>query len=107
MRPDRDIEALRERLKVLEANGHPVDAARFDLGHVAADRHLGGLAAHALHEVHAATTPDATAVLGFAMGLVQRASKDRPLVWGIQAMAGVTQGPGCRCAGSRNSRKRW
>ena len=100
MRPDRDIDALRERLKMLEADGHPVDSARFDLGHEAADRHLGGLAVHALHEVHAATTLDATATLGFALGLARRAAPDKALVWGVQAMAGLEtghiHGPGLR-----------
>ena len=100
MRPNRDIEALRERLKAMEADGHPVDSARFELGHEAADRHLGGLAAHALHEIHAATTPDATAALGFALGLARRAAPDRVMVWGVQAMAGLetghVHGPGLR-----------
>lgn len=99
MRPDRDIEALRGRLKALEADGHPVNAARFDLGHEAADRHLGGLAAHALHEIHA-TTPDATAALGFALGIARRAAPDKVLVCGVQAMAGLETGhlygPGLR-----------
>ncbi len=94
------IEALREHLKALEADGHPVDDARFDLGLEAADRHLGGLATHALHEVYAATTPDATAALGFALGLVRRAGGDKPVVWGVQAMAGLETGqiygPGLR-----------
>ena len=83
------IEGLREHLKALEADGHPVDDARFDLGLEAADRHLGGLATHGLHEVYAATTPDATAALGFALGLMRRAGSDRPVVWGVQAMAGL------------------
>jgi protein ImuA len=100
LRPNRDIEALRERLKAMEADGHPVDSARFELGHEAADRHLGGLAAHALHEIHAATTPDATAALGFALGLARRAAPDRAMVWGVQAMAGLetghVHGPGLR-----------
>jgi protein ImuA len=100
VRSDRKIQALREHLKTLEADGHPVDDVRFDLGHAAADRHLGGLAAHGLHEVHAATTPDATAALGFALGLVRRAAGDRPVVWGVQAMAGLetghVHGPGLR-----------
>ncbi|WAC58648.1 ImuA family protein [Brevundimonas sp. SL130] len=94
------IEALREHLKALEADGHPVDDARFDLGLEAADRHLGGLATHGLHEVYAATTPDATAALGFALGLVRRAAGERPVVWGVQAMAGLETGriygPGLR-----------
>jgi protein ImuA len=100
VRSDRKIEALREHLKALEGDGHPVDEARFDLGLEAADRHLGGLATHGLHEVYAATTPDATAALGFALGLVRRASGDRPMVWGVQAMAGLEtgqiHGPGLR-----------
>ena len=100
MRPDRDIDALRERLKAMETDGCPTDDARFDLGHAEADRHLGGLAIHALHEVYAATTPDATAALGFALGLVQRAAEDRPVVWGVQSMAGLEtgqiHGPGLR-----------
>ena len=100
MRSDRGIEALRQRLKAMETDGHATDADQFDLGHAEADRHIGGLSSHGLHEIYAATTPDATAALGFAMGLVQRASKDRPLVWGIQAMAGLETGqiygPGLR-----------
>ncbi|VXB30213.1 conserved hypothetical protein [Brevundimonas sp. G8] len=100
VRLDRDIEALRERLKAMETDGCSTDGARFDLGHAQADRHLGGLATHALHEIYAATTPDATAALGFALGLVQRAAGDRPVVWGVQAMAGLEagqiHGPGLR-----------
>ena len=100
LRPDRRIEALRERLKAMEADGHPGDDARFDLGHEAADARMGGLARHALHEVYAATTPDAAAALGFALGLVRRAASDRPLAWGVQAMAGLEtgqiHGPGLR-----------
>lgn len=100
MRPDRDIEALRERLKAMETDGQPTDDARFDLGLEEVDRHLGGLATHGLHEIYAATTPDATAALGFALGLVQRAVGDRPVVWGVQAMAeletGRIHGPGLR-----------
>ncbi|MFN7128179.1 MAG: ImuA family protein [Brevundimonas sp.] len=94
------IEALREHLKALEADGHPVDDARFNLGLEAADRYLGGLVTHGLHEVYAATTPDATAALGFALGLVRRAAGDRPVVWGVQSMAGLETGqiygPGLR-----------
>lgn len=100
MRTDPDIDALRARLKAMETDGCSTDNARFDLGHAAADQHLGGLATHALHEIYAATTPDATAALGFALGLVQRAAGDRPVVWGIQAMAGLEtgqiHGPGLR-----------
>jgi protein ImuA len=101
VRSDREIQALREHLKALEADGHPVDDTRFDLGHAVADRHLGGLATHGLHEIYAATTPDATAALGFALGLVRRAAgDDRPVVWGVQAMAGLEtgqiHGPGLR-----------
>ncbi|NBB63894.1 hypothetical protein GVN18_32020 [Pseudomonas sp. ODNR1LW] len=100
MRPDRKIQALRDHLKALEAEGHPVDQTRFDLGLEAADRHLGGLATHGLHEVYAAATPDATAALGFALGLVRRAADDRPVVWGVQTMAGLEtgqiHGPGLR-----------
>ena len=92
MRSDRKIEALRQHLKTLEAAGHPVDDARFDLGLEAADRHLGGLATHGLHEVYAATTPDATAALGFALGLIRRTAGDRPVVWGVQAMAELETG---------------
>ncbi len=108
VRPDRDIEALRERLRAMEAGGHPVDNARFDLGHEVADRHLGGLATHALHEVYAAQTPDATAALGFALGLVRRAASDKAVVWGMQAMAGLeaghVHGPGLRELGLDPSR---
>lgn len=100
MRSDRDLEALRQHLKTLEADGHPVDDARFDLGCEAADRHIGGLATHALHEIYSATTFDTTAALGFALGLVQRAAGDRPVVWGVQSMAGLEtgqiHGPGLR-----------
>lgn len=100
VRPDRDIEALRVRLRAMETDSHPVDDARFDLGFEEADRRLGGLATHALHEVYAATTLDATAALGFALGLVRRAAADRALVWGVQAMAGLEtghiHGPGLR-----------
>lgn len=100
MRSDRKIQALREHLKALEADGHPVDDARFDLGLEVADRHLGGLAVHGLHEIYAATTPDATAALGFALGLVRRAAGDRPVVWCVQTMAGLEtgqiHGPGLR-----------
>lgn len=92
MRPDRDIEGLRARLKAMETDGCSTDHARFDLGHVEADRHLRGLATHALHEIYASTTPDATATLGFALGLVQRAARNRPVVWGMQAMAGLETG---------------
>ena len=100
MRPDRDIDALRERLKAMETDGRPADSARFDLGFKAADAAVGGLSAHALHEVYAATTPDASAALGFALGLARRAASDRTLVWGVQAMAGLetghVHGPGLR-----------
>lgn len=100
MRPDHDIEVLRERLKAMETDASPTDDARFNLGHEEADRHLGGLAIHALHEIYAPTTPDTTAALGFAVGLVQRAAGERPVVWGVQAMAGLEtgqiHGPGLR-----------
>lgn len=100
MRSGRDIQALRERLRAMETEGHPVDDARFDLGCGAADRHLGGLAAHGLHEIYAATTSDAAATLGFALGLLRRASGDRPVVWGVQTMVGREGGqiyaPGLR-----------
>jgi len=100
VRPDSDIETLRARLKAMETDGRPVDGARFDLGHASADQCLGGLATHALHEIYAATTPDATAAMGFTLGLIRRAADDRPLVWGIQSMAGLEtgqiHGPGLR-----------
>lgn len=109
MRPDRDIEALRDRLRAMEADGCPADDARFSLGLAAADAHLkGGLATHALHEVYAATTADAASAQAFALGLAQRAAGERALVWGVQTMAGLEAGglygPGLRDLGLDPSR---
>lgn len=102
VRARRDIEALRDQLKTLEAQGRPHDVGpRFNLGWGEADGRLnGGLARHALHDVYAATTTHAPSAQAFALALALRAAGGRPLVWGVQTMAelegGRLYGPGLR-----------
>lgn len=94
------IYGLRERLSRLGGGmGADADGLRLGLGIAPLDRRLnGGLKAHALHEVMAASGGQATAANGFALGLAARAGAD--LVWVHDRLggqeAGLPYGPGLR-----------
>ncbi|MFT3809860.1 MAG: hypothetical protein QM698_08065 [Micropepsaceae bacterium] len=69
-------------------------AERVSLGAAEIDGTLsGGLKLGALHEVYAASGADAGAAAGFALGLVQRAARGRPILWARQDMLDVETGP--------------
>lgn len=87
------LSALRRAVAALERPERAGAEGCFALGLPPLDAWLGGgLGRGVLHEVHAASWPDAAAAGGFALGLAARAAQTRPLVWIRQDYAGLETG---------------
>ncbi|AQR63369.1 hypothetical protein BZG35_05460 [Brevundimonas sp. LM2] len=87
------IAQLKARLASLsrpETGGEP---GRFTLGMDRVDAYLDpGPCLFCLHDIHARSPADAVAANAFALGLATRATRDRPMVWAIQTLAGQEAG---------------
>lgn len=82
---------LRDQVNRLAATSQA--AARVSLGLAEIDETLsGGLKLGALHEVYAASSGDAGAAAGFALGLVRRAARNLPILWARQDMLDAETG---------------
>ncbi|MBO3704239.1 MAG: hypothetical protein J5W83_17165 [Candidatus Accumulibacter sp.] len=96
------LDALRDRLAVLSTGTVVRAQTGFTLGLGTVDDHLGPLERGCMHEVYAATTADAVATHGFALGLAMRASRGA-IVWLMQSHshheAGSLYGPGLHAWG--------
>lgn len=87
------IAQLKTRLASLSRHETGGEPERFLLGIDRVDAYLDpGPCLFCLHDIHARTAADAVAANAFALGLATRATRERPMVWVFQNLAGQEAG---------------